>query len=604
MKKSIFILLFSSLSIVAFSQYDIVSQNGTTIQTCSGTLTSGSYVTGTTYTCTVCSDDELNTHLKYMITSFVFPDGASLCIYDGVSTLSPLLLCVDHTTTSGMVGVQSTVENISGCLTFEFTSSVFGANWTGNLSCQFMCMPREVDIVATIPMLDYDGIVEVCWDDLNDRSMNVVFAAEGIYPEVAYDLNDENVTFVWNFDGEEIIDDPSSNVIIYNFLERKGYSVNVSTIDEYGCVSNNSANVKVHISIPPEFANSATPGQVCLGNEATLCTNLYPSIWEDESSSALGPYSEDTIPIPDGSGVCYELPLLVEGFDIDEIFTSGDNLQNIKINIAHTFIGDLTMFLQCPNGQSVQFQEQGGGGCNLGIPPDIGYLYTIRDIGIPEMDDAASGQTTLPIGEYGSYQSFDALIGCPVNGNWTLRICDNWSADSGTVFGWSLEFDNQIISDPWSYQNEYSVDNWVSPNGSEVLSLYNECANVLVSSVENNLVDSYEVFELGIVDNFGCEHHIPFELLVLNQNHEECTNSIETENIIEQSFIYPNPAIDILYVENGKKIKIYDITSKLIVEFDNNEVIKEIDISTLKLGSYIIEGYFNETFHKVKFIKQ
>ena len=35
---------------------------------------------------------------------------------------------------------------------------------------------------------------------------------------------------------------------------------------------------------------------------------------------------------------------------------------------------------------------------------------------------------------------FHELIGCPLNGEWKIQICDNWGADNGWIFSWSLDF--------------------------------------------------------------------------------------------------------------------------------------------------------------------
>lgn len=36
-------------------------------------------------------------------------------------------------------------------------------------------------------------------------------------------------------------------------------------------------------------------------------------------------------------------------------------------------------------------------------------------------------------------QDFSTLIGCPLNGEWNIEICDNWGSDNGWVFSWSLD---------------------------------------------------------------------------------------------------------------------------------------------------------------------
>ena len=34
---------------------------------------------------------------------------------------------------------------------------------------------------------------------------------------------------------------------------------------------------------------------------------------------------------------------------------------------------------------------------------------------------------------------FSSLIGCPLNGSWSIQICDRWEADNGWIFSWSMD---------------------------------------------------------------------------------------------------------------------------------------------------------------------
>lgn len=38
--------------------------------------------------------------------------------------------------------------------------------------------------------------------------------------------------------------------------------------------------------------------------------------------------------------------------------------------------------------------------------------------------------------------NFQSLVGCPLNGQWNVEICDNWGVDNGWVFSWSLDICN------------------------------------------------------------------------------------------------------------------------------------------------------------------
>ena len=40
-----------------------------------------------------------------------------------------------------------------------------------------------------------------------------------------------------------------------------------------------------------------------------------------------------------------------------------------------------------------------------------------------------------------------ALIGAPLNGDWTIFVQDKWAIDNGFIFKWSINFDPTIVQD-------------------------------------------------------------------------------------------------------------------------------------------------------------
>lgn len=150
--------------------------------------------------------------------------------------------------------------------------------------------------------------------------------------------------------------------------------------------------------------------------------------------------------IPDAPGICFEDTLVYEGY-ADTL--SWEDLtpeeQTIGITLEHSYMADLIITLTCPTGQELLLHNQGGAGCLLGIPidndseadvPGIGYTYTWSPSALNGTWAGNSGNPTLPAGEYEAVGEWSSLDGCPVNGNWSLTICDVWSLDNGFVFEW------------------------------------------------------------------------------------------------------------------------------------------------------------------------
>jgi len=517
MKKIILILVFAALSVYGFSQSYVMSGlNGQTISTCSGTFTLGSYSAGQNFTMTVCSNDPVNNFVRLNITGgYSFPAGTSLCVYDGNSTAAPLLECWDNTTTSGMIATAATNMNSTGCLTFVFTGGATGASWSGTFLCEFQCMPRSVDIVSAVPAIGGDGYINVCWDETANQSMPVQFTAAGTYPTPAYPLSDATNTFYWNFqDGSPIQSGVGLTSVTHNFPARQGYTVIVTITDDHACSNTNAVSQRVRVSRAPVWNTTTTatdPDAICMGEEVDMCGYYSGVTW----NSAVVPQVAAPVPLPDGSGVCYESNLMQNQFEPGQTLESVNDLLGIHMDICHTFIGDLTFFIQCPNGQTVQMGIQGGSGTNLGNPPSAGYWYVITPTATTTMQTAAASYTTLPAGNYASYASLAGLVNCPLNGQWTIRICDNWSIDSGTIFGWWIEFDPSLFPEIWSYTPTYTPTSWEGQYGSEIQAPTNQnCAVGTYLTTATPDVNSTQPFIFTITDNFGCEHDTSLNVTV------------------------------------------------------------------------------------------
>ena len=74
--------------------------------------------------------------------------------------------------------------------------------------------------------------------------------------------------------------------------------------------------------------------------------------------------------------------------------------------------------------------------------PGVGYDYVDYDDNGTWAENAVG---TVPSGTYESFEPISNLQGCPVNGVWTLEICDLWGADNGFVFNWGIQLDSENV---------------------------------------------------------------------------------------------------------------------------------------------------------------
>jgi len=157
--------------------------------------------------------------------------------------------------------------------------------------------------------------------------------------------------------------------------------------------------------------------------------------------------SYDTVCIEDNSEL--EFLIYVEGYDADQIITPEEiAFMKICANMEHSYLDDFYMYIKCPNGQQAILHEYYDcDGAYLGEPnqsdscnPGVGYDYCWTMNASDFMTDVCYSGSTVPSGMYLPIYSFDSLIGCPMNGNWSLSIYDNCTANNGTIFNWSIDF--------------------------------------------------------------------------------------------------------------------------------------------------------------------
>jgi hypothetical protein len=170
----ILLLLFCSFS---FSQYNIETYDGQTINTCTGTFVDSGgvgsdYEAGESYTVTFCPD-VAGSRIEISFTQVDLE-------YYG-STVSDALKFWNANSISGTEdGIITSPTNLvslspDGCVTFEFTSdgSLQYSGWEATISCSTPCSPPTAVLADT-------SILDICNPNaLNPGSLTVNFDASG-----------------------------------------------------------------------------------------------------------------------------------------------------------------------------------------------------------------------------------------------------------------------------------------------------------------------------------------------------------------------------------------------------------------------------------------
>ncbi|MFT4981568.1 MAG: subtilisin-like proprotein convertase family protein, partial [Bacteroidia bacterium] len=190
-----------------------------------------------------------------------------------------------------------------------------------------------------------------------------------------------------------------------------------------------------------------------------------------------GSFGGSPLALPDGTGAIYNTTINVTGFPSGGTLTNITDFDGICINIEHSWLSDLDIELTCPNGQTVMLEGSfptGQAGANVffgdavdndeSLPtPGVGFVYCWDNsptFGTMEAEAGFGNTVTvtegeaLPAGSYTSIDPLSNLIGCPLNGDWTVTVTDNFAQDNGFIFDWSIELNGSGSNDSIATVNE------------------------------------------------------------------------------------------------------------------------------------------------------
>jgi gliding motility-associated-like protein len=495
-----------------------------------------------------------------------------LTVYDGPTVAAPVLGVYNSTSHPNGFSVAASFENNpSGCLTFVFTSNATtqGTGWAANISCGNPPQPFFPHIQAFVNGTGSNalnpadtGYVDVCFGD------SILFVSNPDFPYsfetngFGYSQSNASVDFEWTASNGET---GVSNQFWFTPPTRDGFLITLVVSDLFPQTI--PMVCKVRVSQLPDFSGSGPlKDTICVNESLPLLGGANPAdtvgVGFPPGSFVIGGTFGGLLPLPDGSGVAYNTDINMSGFDNNATVTSADDLASVCVNIEHSYLGDLEMWLECPSGQTVILFNSfagagpfaggfGGGGTFLGDANDTGngtpgigftYCFSSTDNTWGTMAQELANGNTVPVnsfappagnamnpdGVYTPEQSFDDLIGCPLNGEWTLHIQDNLSIDDGYVFNWSLNFNSDLFPDTETYQNYLVNDYWETDP--TIISLQDTM--IVIST---NTPGSYD-YTFVVEDNFGCIYDTTFTVfvkdpIVLNLPPQICHDTLYmTEN--------------------------------------------------------------------------
>lgn len=376
------------------------------------------------------------------------------------------------------------------------------------------CQTIIANVNSTSPAPDpVDTVIKIC------KGTTVSFNGSA-----SFTGSSAGATYEWKFKDGPIL--PGTNVS-RTFTDEGVYVVDFVVHDANGCVNKNCNSRRViYVSTTPYFTGTTVPDTICLHREATLTGVVVPVPGEYDCAPPVA----DTTFLPDGSGGSYTTSINVTCFTPCDTVRDSLDIQSICITMEHSYLGDLDAKIICPNGQEANLFytfNSAAGGTFLGVPVDVtpfngpidneycsGTTYCFSPTATwgpfvnmlanttPVSCIASNASTTtgnsLIGGDYRPQGSYNSLVGCPLNGNWTIQVTDHLNADNGHIFNWSINFSHNLGN--YSFLPTYPSRTW---NAHPDI-IANTGGNATIKPETNG--NSLHCYTFKVVDGFNCPY--------------------------------------------------------------------------------------------------
>lgn len=144
------------------------------------------------------------------------------------------------------------------------------------------------------------------------------------------------------------------------------------------------------------------------------------------------------VSIPNEQGTRYSSTMTIDDYPFGTAIEEITDLSFIGITLDHNWITDLDITLTCPSGSTVKIQQHQVYNNSIKISGDsVKRTYWSPYHKAPWGEN---GKLVLSGNESGTYENLNQLIGCPLNGDWTLTVEDFWDKDDGYLWDWSIGF--------------------------------------------------------------------------------------------------------------------------------------------------------------------
>jgi len=295
-------------------------------------------------------------------------------------------------------------------------------------------------------------IANVCIDA--NITMRAIITSSG-----SFDVS--KTQFTWYFGDGSQQTNLGFDQVTYSYSKNGGYYVLLKVVDEFGTIR--FARKKIQVGLKPKFTETTvnTDKPICKSDRVILSAKISSASWEYKFSNQIvfdSPYQvADNYPQ-------YARSITFFSFAENATLNNIADLEKIFIKAEHSASSNLQIKIKCPNNTEVILKNFGGTDSKLGVPildpiVGIGTAYEYAWTNSPTfgtLNAEATTKTTLPAGNYTSDEALTNLLGCPLNGEWTLSVNDNQSTNNGYLFAWGINLNPSLQEPNWEFSNTFN----------------------------------------------------------------------------------------------------------------------------------------------------
>ena len=286
-------------------------------------------------------------------------------------------------------------------------------------------------------------------------------------------------------------------------LSQSGHQYRVVILTNCGVTEISNA-VTLDVTPNPKHVNlSATPNPVCEPGPIALTGTAVGGTLSGGGNVVIASSGTINLAISDNTTVTNNITLPANTFN-----TAAD--LKVRLNITHTWVGDLKIQLTNPCGTTLVFDRPGVPATAAGNSSDLNGIYIFDLAGATVIPETGTG--VIPTGVYqpsdanGASHTWAGLtFPCSGAGTWTISVQDNATGDAGTLIDWAILSTSAIGQYTHTMTGPGTIVQNPSTGGPS-----NPTANFTASNIPAGSL----TYNLTTIDSRGCSVTSPINVTV------------------------------------------------------------------------------------------